>query len=94
MPFGTLVDVETLEPVIPKPSQPLTNQGDFSNDMSEEVLAEFFGPSTCFTGTLPEHAQQNYGLFCKKLIPVPIAEPLQFPSSKGLKVLSAVKPGS
>jgi putative phage-type endonuclease len=80
MPFGgTLVDVETLEAI---PSQ--SNHRDVDDDMSEEVLAEFFGPSTCCTGTFPEHAQQNYQKFCMELTPVPLAEPLQFPSSKGM----------
>jgi putative phage-type endonuclease len=80
MPFGcgVLVDVETLEPV-------QQMKADMS-DMSDEVLAEFFAPSSCCAGTMPEHAQQNYFAFCKSLKPVPLAEPLQFPSSKGLSL--------
>lgn len=85
MPFGgVLVDVETLEPSASVPS--VKSKHLDQDDMSDEVLAEFFGLTSCCAGTLPEHAKQNYYAFCKNLVPVPIAEPLQFPSSKGMSL--------
>ena len=49
-------------------------------------LSEFFEPSTCCAGTLPEHTKHNFFKFSKDLPPVPQSEPLSFPSSKGMTV--------
>jgi putative phage-type endonuclease len=50
----------------------------------EDDFNDFFAPSTCCAGTFPEHAQQNFFKFSRSLQPFPQAEPLEFPSSKGM----------
>jgi putative phage-type endonuclease len=50
----------------------------------QDDFSDFFAPSTCCAGTFPEHAQQNFFKFSRSLQPVPLAEALEFPSSKGM----------
>jgi len=77
--FGRcLVDVETLEPLdSPQVSEEVKEDDDFS---------DFFKDTACCSGTLPEHVNHKFTVFSKHAPKIPVAEPLSFPSSKGMTI--------
>lgn len=92
-----LVDIETGEPYTLKP-EPLKAEHDSDEyeeidanheideiqDIDKDMNLYFDNKGTTLAGTLVEHQKHSYSFFSKHCSPIPIAQPVDFPSAKGL----------